>query len=166
VLEPAFKTAYLAVESIKNRKGQVEVDEIDGRPPAHEIPSLYSQSYQGCQSHDSYARVLRQQGKSKEARQVYAMCLQSQAGAAEADVDLRRLLVWEWAWMEYRAGAGQESYNVILLVANDPREGQWASSRANQKCLYLILCLQHSRFGRPQSAVISGRGTSCQASVF
>jgi len=89
---------------------------------------------QNFELYASYARVLRQQGKSKEARQVYAMCLQSQTGAAEADVDLRHLLVWEWAWMEYRAGADQESYNVMSLVANDPREGQWALSRANQKC--------------------------------
>jgi hypothetical protein len=79
---------------------------------------------QNFQLYASYARVLRQQGKTKEARQVYAMCLQTQAGTTEADANLQRSLVLEWVWMEYCAGADQESYNVVLLVANDPREGQ------------------------------------------
>jgi hypothetical protein len=79
---------------------------------------------QNLELYASYARVLRQQGKIKEARQVYAMCLQTQAGVAEVDVDLQRFIVLEWAWMEYCAGADQESFNIVLLVANDVREGK------------------------------------------
>lgn len=79
---------------------------------------------QNFELYASYARVLRQQGKIKEARQVYAMCLQTQTATADADVEFRRFLVLEWAWMEYCAGADQESYNVVLLMANDARDGQ------------------------------------------
>jgi hypothetical protein len=85
---------------------------------------MIASDQQNLELYASYARVLRQQNKIKDARQVYASCLQTLAKGPGSDPQLRQTLVWEWAWMEYLAGDDRKSLDVILLLANEFRDGE------------------------------------------
>jgi hypothetical protein len=87
--------------------------------------TLIASDQRNLELYASYARVLRQQNKIKEARQVYAMCIQTMTSNADgADADVRHHLLLEWAQMEYLAGENQKSLTVLLLVSNDSEQGR------------------------------------------
>lgn len=87
----------------------------------------------------SYARILRQQNKLKEARQVYAMCVQTMTGDADqVDVHVRHQLSLEWAQMEYLAGEDRISLNVLISVASGLEQGESTLGRCRNHTRSLL----------------------------